>query len=230
MAETPTPSRGARGATGKTGARGRAGKDAAAPDEYLKKADALQRSLDGVRLEMARQTDEIEAANNTANEANKSAKRSKRASRTALVGAALALVGVVLGGFAIVAIINARTEARHTTCLRNNAIRYDAGEAAAKKAQDFIVAQKAYTHAKPSTGALLEAEKAYVVSQRQVTLDAYPRYDCTKAGIDASYKNPPPPPPEPPCVPDGKGLCKSDTKIDGAATQTKPTATTTPAK
>lgn len=104
-------------------------------------------------------------------------------------------------------IVEARTEARNTTCLRDNAIRRDAGEAAARKAQDFIDAQRAYTGAPASTGKLKAAEEAYVESQRAVTLDAYPHRDCSKAGIDAFYANPPAPDPEP-CIPDGKGLCQ----------------------
>lgn len=208
MADKPALNRGPRGATGKTGATGRTGKQAVTPDAYLEKADELQRSLDGVRDEMARQTDEIEAANKTAREANESATRSKWASRFALVGVVLALAGLYGVWRQNVAIVATRTEARHTSCLRDNAIRYEAGEAAAKKAQDFIDANRKFYKTPPATGALLQAERDYVASQRQVTLDSYPRRDCTAAGIRAFYENPPHAPPEPTCVPDRKGLCR----------------------
>ena len=104
-------------------------------------------------------------------------------------------------------IVAARTEARYTTCLRDNTIRHDAGEAAAKKAQDFIDANRRFYKTPPATGALKQAEIDYVNSQRQVTLDSYPLRDCTKAGIKAFYENPPPAPPTVPCTPDGRGLC-----------------------
>ncbi len=114
-------------------------------------------------------------------------------------------------------IIATRNESRLTQCRRDNSIRHDAGEAAAKKAQDFIDSQKRYTHAGPSTGTLLQAEKDYVASQREVTLESYPLRDCTH--IDEYYKNPPPPAPEEKaCVPDGKGLCKTNTRVGDAAT------------
>lgn len=105
------------------------------------------------------------------------------------------------------AIIAARTEARHTTCARANLIREEAGNAAANKARDYIKSQKDYTGAGPSTGRLLEAENKYIESQRQETLKAYPIQDCSKAGVDAFYENPPVDPYAESCVPDGKGLC-----------------------
>lgn len=106
-------------------------------------------------------------------------------------------------------IIQTRSEARLTQCRRDNLIRHDAGEAAAKKAVDFINAQKAYSGAGPSTGKLKAAEDAYIESQRQVTLDAYPLRDCRPFGTDAYYENPPTPAPEEAtCKPDGKGLCE----------------------
>lgn len=132
------------------------------------------------------------------------------------------VVGLIAGGLfiaslrsndrqlkeAVAAIVAARSEARHTTCARANQIREEAGDAAAQKAVDFIRAQKAYTGAAPSTGKLKDAEDAYVESQRQVTLASYPKQDCTAAGIEAFYKNPPVDPYANDCDPDGAGLCK----------------------
>lgn len=106
-------------------------------------------------------------------------------------------------------IIATRTESRRTQCLRENTIRHDAGEAAAQKARDFIKAQQAYSGAGPSTGKLKDAEDAYIESQKRVTLDAYPRRDCSDAGIEAFYSHPPTDPDPTPCVPDGQGLCSS---------------------
>lgn len=105
-------------------------------------------------------------------------------------------------------IIATRTEARRTQCLRDNEVRHDAGEAAAKKARDFIDSSKAYSGAGPSEGALKEAEDAYVESQRRVTLESYPHRDCSDDGIVAYYKNPPAPQGGEACVPDHMGLCK----------------------
>lgn len=104
-------------------------------------------------------------------------------------------------------IVEARNEARHTTCARANLIREEAGNAAAEKARDFIRAQRAYSGAPESTGRLKAAEDAYIESQRQVTLQSYPKQDCSPAGIDAFYKNPPIDPYADTCIPDGKGLC-----------------------
>lgn len=109
---------------------------------------------------------------------------------------------------AIAQIVEARTEARHTTCARANLVREEAGNAAAEKARDFIRSQRAYTGAPESTGRLKAAEDAYIESQRQVTLNSYPKQDCSAAGVEAFYKNPPIDPYAETCVPDGKGLCK----------------------
>lgn len=138
------------------------------------------------------------------------------------VGLLSLVVVVVIGGLffwsstaadrrinkAIDDIVEARIEARHTTCARANLIREEAGNAAAEKARDFIRAQRAYSGAPESTGRLKEAEDAYIESQRQVTLQAYPKQDCSKAGVDAFYRNPPVDPYAETCVPDGEGLCQ----------------------
>lgn len=108
-------------------------------------------------------------------------------------------------------IIAARTEARHTTCARANQIREEAGTAAAKKARDFIDAQRAYTGSPPATGRLKAAEDAYIESQRRVTLEAYPMQDCSAKGVEAFYRNPPIDPYADTCVPDGMGLCVNAT-------------------
>lgn len=221
MAERPASKRGATGAagdtgktgrtgaagktgtTGRTGAvgrQGRPGKDAVTPDEYLQRADKLQRSLDGLRKEIATQNTVIATV-------DRNAKQGRRTARVALAGVILALLGLLGLWQQNGRIIAARTEARNTQCLRDNEVRHDAGEAGAKKAQDFIDANRKYYKSPPATGALKQAELDYVNSQRAVTLDAYPRRDCTADGVDAYYENPPKARVEP-CKPDGRGLCK----------------------
>lgn len=131
--------------------------------------------------------------------------------RFLVVIAVLGVIGVVANGgatfFAKVdsnnktnAIVQARTESRITQCHRDNVTRHDAIEAAKNKARDLIKAAHANPDAPDSV--------AYVQSQGEATAAAYPRRDCSNAGIAAFYKNPPPEPDDGPCVGDGKGLCK----------------------
>lgn len=203
MAETPAASRGPRGATGKTG---RPGKNAVTPDAYLAKADELQRSLDGVRAEMRAQTDEIEAANKTANDANKSARRSKRASRIALVAAVLAIIGLVQARSAIHDIIVVRNEGAYARCQADNKTRQEAIKAKEDAAKDLIAASHNLPFAKFDTLHLTTQEANYVISQRARAAEAYDHRDCSTDGIKKFNKHPFKDPER--CVPDGKGLCK----------------------
>lgn len=120
-----------------------------------------------------------------------------------VIGILLGVVIIGIAGYVALndktdAIIDARNEARFTTCARNNQIREEAIHASQLKATDLVM--------KAGQDPAAELPASFIKSQGEATAAAYPKQDCRH--LTEFYENPPPDPYADNCVPDSKGLCK----------------------